>query len=565
MQEMYAKAFISKVVFNNGKSVSVDNDDIIIFVGANNVGKSQALKDIYSKSSSSSESSVIVSDVEIRKEGGKLSTLLNSISVPKEAASTPYIYYSVLGKNMMLAPNGDEVFLKDKKLKTYVGLFLANINTGNRLGICKTTENIPPDAPRSHPIHYSVFDSECRIWLSENFKKAFGVGVVPDENYGPSVTLRMTEPIKLDDGKFSDEQGRHEAYARLLRQCPKVEDQGDGIKSFTGILLYLMLDYFCSYLIDEPESFLHPPQARIMGQIVGKSLVGRQAFISTHSKEFIRGLLEVASHRVKIIRITRPSAASNEFSVLDNSKVVDLWKDSLLKHSDIMSGIFYKNVVICESDSDCKLYSIIYDSLKEEENRFSESLFVHCGGKSRMSKVVRALRSLNIDFRVVPDIDILNDVNVIKGLVEACGGDWSEIQRDYNILLSAIMPDPNFTGREFLERADKIVAEKKGVPLLKSDLDCLKKLCIPKGRWSSVKAMGIAGIPPGDAFNAFSRLKTVLEKFSIFLVPCGEIEGFVRAVGGHGPEWVNTVLENYPTLKESVYADLKDFVKHLNL
>lgn len=52
---------------------------------------------------------------------------------------------------------------------------------------------------------------------------------------------------------------------------------------------------------------------------------------------------------------------------------------------------------------------------------------------------------------------------------------------------------------------------------------------------------------------------------NIFIVPVGELEGFVKAVGGHGPEWVNDVLEQYPDLNDSVYKDLREFIKGMML
>ena len=42
------------------------------------------------------------------------------------------------------------------------------------------------------------------------------------------------------------------------------------------------------------------------GRIIGKTLrENQQAFISTHSEEIIKGLLDVCPERVKIVRITR--------------------------------------------------------------------------------------------------------------------------------------------------------------------------------------------------------------------------------------------------------------------
>lgn len=42
------KVFISELHLNNGESVKLNSDDIVVFVGSNNVGKSRALKDLYS-------------------------------------------------------------------------------------------------------------------------------------------------------------------------------------------------------------------------------------------------------------------------------------------------------------------------------------------------------------------------------------------------------------------------------------------------------------------------------------------------------------------------------------
>lgn len=45
-----AGGYISRIKLNNGKSLEILQDDIVIFVGPNNSGKSQSLKDIYALS-----------------------------------------------------------------------------------------------------------------------------------------------------------------------------------------------------------------------------------------------------------------------------------------------------------------------------------------------------------------------------------------------------------------------------------------------------------------------------------------------------------------------------------
>lgn len=51
----------------------------------------------------------------------------------------------------------------------------------------------------------------------------------------------------------------------------------------------------------------------------------------------------------------------------------------------------------------------------------------------------------------------------------------------------------------------------------------------------------------------------------IFIVTVGELECFVKEVGGHGPDWVNTVLERYPDLDNEVYSGVKDFISGIGL
>lgn len=119
--------------------------------------------------------------------------------------------------------------------------------------------------------------------------------------------------------------------------------------------------------------------------------------------------------------------AMNEFSVLENEKFNEVWNDPLLKYSNIMTSLFHKNVILCESDSDCKLYSIIENHIKQSEGKYSETLFIHCGGKHRMAKMATALKALNVNVKLVPDIDVMNDENVFKGIVETFGVEWTSI------------------------------------------------------------------------------------------------------------------------------------------
>lgn len=500
----------------------------------------------------------------IAKNTGSLLPLLKSISNGNEQGS--YTNYSVLGHGINYwEKSSDESFLQNLYYGDFRDLFVTNLDTTARLTICIPPNNINRNASKQHPIHYAAFDGKYRKWLSDSFKKAFGIEVTPNTQYGATIPLCIGEPVKLNE-QYEDEQQRLEAYATILDTYKQVQNQGDGIKSFTGILLYLMLDYYCTYLIDEPESFLHPPQARIMGQIIGQTLTNhQQAFISTHSEEIIKGLLESCPQRIKIVRITRVED-TNYFSILNNDKFDEVWNDPLLKYSNIMSSLFHKSVVLCESDSDCKMYSIIANFIKQTEEKYSETLFIHCGGKHRMAKIATAMRALNIDIRLIPDIDVLNDETVFKNIAEAFGISWTSIQSDYNIIVSNL-----HSSKERINRNDakttinRVLDASANRELSNREIKEIRTAISTISKWDTLKSSGIPAIPAGDATIAFRRMEQILRTNGIYIVPVGELEGFVKEVGGHGPDWVNKVLENYPDLSAEVYSQVRQFIAEMNL
>lgn len=73
-----AGGYISKITFNNGKDVDINKNDIIIFVGPNNAGKSQSLKDIYALSAETAQTTVI-SNIKIEKYKSNLVSFLETL------------------------------------------------------------------------------------------------------------------------------------------------------------------------------------------------------------------------------------------------------------------------------------------------------------------------------------------------------------------------------------------------------------------------------------------------------------------------------------------------------
>ena len=557
------KAYISEIKFNNGSSLKIEANDIVLFVGPNNAGKTQALNDIYSKARANYTTLVISDITKAIKSGGSLQPLLEKIAVATNRVANN-IYYHGHEINYNYNPvSDDENFCKHKYYSSFAPLFISRLTTENRLTVCKPPTRVNDNEPYIHPIHYAVSNYTYEKWLSESFHKAFGNALLVNTEFGKDIPLCIGPAINIPGGDAREQISR---YAKTVNKYPQVQDQGDGIKSFTGILLYLMLDHYCTYLIDEPESFLHPPQARIMGQIIGHTLRDyQQAFISTHSEDILKGLLDECPERLKIVRITRTDNV-NTFSILSNEKIKEVLDDPLLKYSNILSSLFHKTTVLCESDSDCKFYSIIDNHLKQKENKYSETLFVHCGGKDRIKKTAEALKALNVDIRIITDIDVLNNEDTIKGIASVLGADWNIIKDKYKILKSNINNIDNRISRESAKRDILEVLESSSdSKLSKLEIEKIIHCVRIDSKWKQIKEGGESSIPKGDAQGAFNDINKTLREHKIHIVPVGELEGFVGDVGGHGPHWVNEVLEKYPNPDDEVYRKAREFVKGIGL
>jgi len=246
---------------------------------------------------------------------------------------------------------------------------------------------------------------------------------------------------------------------------------------------------------------------------------------------------------LKIIRIQRDNKI-NRVSVLDNSDIITIWNDSLLRHSNILNGLFHSKVIICESDSDCRFYSAVLSAIHEGTNLISpDLLFIHCGGKHRIPTVVKSLVKLNVIMRVVTDFDILNDVNPLKEIYEELGGIWEDIESDWKIVkLSIDQKRPEKESKELKKEIDAIFDSITEKILPKTKISEIQNLLKKASAWASAKEVGKSFVPSGDQTRAYERIESKLREKGLHLVEVGQLESFVKSIGNHGPKWVNEVM-----------------------
>ena len=239
--------------------------------------------------------------------------------------------------------------------------------------------NVRMDAPEN-PIQVLFKDEGIERRLSVLFQSVFGVEVILNRSAGTFLPLHCGKRPQLEDGEDRASRG----YVDRLFQLPLLNDQGHGMRSFAGCLMATLASPSLVQLIDEPEAFLHPPQARLIGNLFATEKPDwRQLIMATHSGDLLRGVLDSESKNVNIIRLTRAGTA-NRARQLDVDDIRRLWSDPILRFSNVLDGLFHDSVVVCESDADCRFYAAVLKAIDGPDEPQPDAFFASSGGKDRV-------------------------------------------------------------------------------------------------------------------------------------------------------------------------------------
>jgi predicted ATPase len=553
---MKASVWIQSLLLNNGTTIALDKNSVVVFVGPNNSGKSRILSEIYGTIVHPYNFTInfIVKEIQFGKQGDEndlLERFKNNLSVNKEYVLSPHAINEQTLKNLWAEPSFNTYQIN--------GGFTKKLDTADRLHLVTPPANIDfLNSLPVHPIHHLYKDDKLEKKFSGYFKQAFGEDVIVNHGAGSQIPLHigLRPETTLEKDRLSRE------YQEELRTLNVLHDQGDGMKSFAGVLLSLMVQDFSINIVDEPEAFLHPPQAKLLGQMVAKEIGNdKQLFLATHSADFLKGLLENSGERLVVIRIQR-NGKVNKLNILDNASIKELWNDPLLKHSNILDGLFHSKVVLCESDGDCQFFSALTDAIYEAEGKTSpDILFVQSGGKARFPVVIKALKKMEVPLTIIGDFDWYHNEYPLRTVYEETGGAWDDIKDDFKIVKSAIEKrKPDLEVKDLKEAIENIFTDVKGNIMPDEKIKEIQKELKKASPWSQAKSSGKAYLPGGDETKAFNRVQQKIQEKKIYILEVGEMESFDKTVGGHGPKWVNEVLSK-DILNDKELEPARKFVK----
>lgn len=484
----------------------------------------------------------VLKDITIEKDGSETEFISFLVSFSKKIINVNPLPTYQGYKFSVYEQNAKNIWNNFKNgLSELTPVFVNTLTTEERLRAANPPSSIKitSEVPQ-HPIHFLQTDDSLEKKFSEYFKQAFGTDLIVHRNAGNEVPLYVgSKPIPI-----SGEDRVSKGYLRELEKLDLLHEQGDGMRSFVGVLLNAFISNHSILFIDEPEAFLHPPQAKLLGKMLAKDLpTERQLFLATHSEDFLKGLLDANVTNLKIIRIQRDGAI-NKVSVLNSSDIKNIWNDSLLRHSNVLDGLFHSKVVVCESDSDCRFFAAILSALHDNSNNVSpDILFIHCGGKHRIPTVIKALTKLNVLIKVVSDFDVLNDINPLKEMFEELGGVWTDVENDWNIVKTSIeQKRPELETQDLKKEIDKVFQSTSDRIFSKDKISEIQKILKKASAWAHAKEVGKAFIPSGDPTRAFERIQSKFKEKGLFILEVGEVESFAKSFGNHGPKWVSEVL-----------------------
>lgn len=519
---------------------------LILIVGPNSSGKSHLLRDIYLRVTGDHRKLVVATEVSVAKpEYNAFVTALKAegyIEERRDQAGNmqfiPRTTYAGSGRNTQQLPvvtgrayfdafdaNNPPPENSNHQFLGYFGRFLITalfldrrLTAIGQVGLI-AFRNHPPQ----HDLHALHQNDRAKVELTKETFNSFGKSIWTDITGGDALHVRVA------DKQLPSAEERHSATKMASYRI--IEEEGDGLKSWTAICVPVLLGNRPVCLIDEPEMCLHPPQAYNLGAFIARHAVSDKTatYVATHSSQILRGVIQ-ATKKVEIIRLTR---VNDKFHAhrLSADQLFDALKKPTLRAESVLDGIFSESVVILEADGDRLVYHTCWDMLGNEVRL--DVHFAAVGGTGGIADTSQLYRSLRIPVAVIADRDVLADFEKLRKIISVMADPQSAkaLIDKAKILAEEVRKIPPTIEPSELRDA---LLDLKGLPTNWQNGDDLKirsqlnQLSNRLQRMRRLKHGPITDLPSSVA-DLLREMLQDLKRLGIFVVPVGELEDWFPA------------------------------------
>ncbi len=497
----------------------IETTPVTVFVGPNYSGKSKVLQEIqrFASSGTPSTTDVILGEMEFVG-------MAADVAERRVEAFTlkPHIGDTLAPGEIIVGRRGSRFQIPRLRLvqalinpasesgvvcEWFLAYNTMMLDGKSRIGLVQQQAAGDLQSPAHTSFQVLFRDDAKRYELQRIIHEAFGIYLVIDPTNLGYLRLRMSATAARSP---IVERGIHDESVRFHGAALPIEIGSDGLKAFTGMMTEIIAGDPAILLVDEPEAFLHPALAFLLGKEVARATAGseKRLFVSTHSANFLMGCIQ-SGVPITVIRLTyRDGVATGR--TLPNAEIFRLMRNPLLRSTGVLSGLFYENVVVTESDADRAFYQEINERLLRDRptSGIPNCLFLNAQNKQTVPTIMRPLRQLGIPTAGIVDVDVLKDG----------GSTWTSFM----------------TGAYIPEVEQQPTATLRGS--LKAKLEAT---------FRDMKRDGGIALLSGTDREAAENLLQKLADYGLFVVPGGELESWLRNLGAtsHGPQWLINVFE----------------------
>lgn len=520
---------LTKISFNAGSSPGKPSlefllSPVTIFVGPNNSGKSRALIEIEGwVTRAQGPDGQIVKQLEFEPwDRSVFESEVAKIEVQPELTETVNPDHVLLAKLRPQDNSAARVQINREALfydatnpnrkhrhhyANYLALYTLRLDGRNRLSL--TDDKPSGDLLKVATNHLAklFIDDVSRKEVRRIVFEAFGKHLVVDPTNIGQLRLRLSSRAPAND---REEQGWDHAAQEFHRAASLLSDASDGVKAFVGMLTTLIAGEPKITLIDEPEAFLHPTLCARLGKEVTTALsnTSRRLFVATHSASFLMGCVHGGAS-INIVRLTFDNGSATA-RLLTKDRLVPLMRNPLLRSIGVLDALFYNAVVVTEADADRAFYQEVNERLLQAKDPrgIEGCLFLNAQNKQTVWDIVHPLRELGIPAVGIVDIDVLKEGGAV----------WAKPMH------GAFIPGISH-------------------PAMGTDRTAFLNAFLATGK--DMKRDGGIEVLPAAEKEACESFFGKLAEYGVFVVPCGEVESWLRGVTlNRGKStWLNTVFE----------------------